>query len=76
MVRSTVQDQSGQIVCETLPPAPISKITRAKWAGDMAQAVEHLPCKRKTLEFKPQSFKKKKKRSTITMSFNYFPTYQ
>jgi hypothetical protein len=31
---------------------PISKITRAKWTGSVAQAVKHLLCKH---EFKPQS---------------------
>jgi hypothetical protein len=33
-----VGGQPVQIVCET----PIYKITRAKWIGDMAQAVEYL----------------------------------
>jgi hypothetical protein len=32
---------------------PISKITRAKKAGGVAQAVEHLPSKCKTLSSKP-----------------------
>jgi hypothetical protein len=36
-----VQGQPRQIVHET----SISKITRAKWTGDMAQTVEHLLCK-------------------------------
>jgi hypothetical protein len=34
----TVVGQLKQIVCET----PISKITRAKWTGNVPQAVEHL----------------------------------
>jgi hypothetical protein len=36
--RITVQGQPRQIAGET----PISKITRAKWTGGVAQAVEHL----------------------------------
>jgi hypothetical protein len=40
---------------------PISKITRTKWTGDVAQAVEHLLCKRSP-EFKPPSHQKKKER--------------
>jgi hypothetical protein len=35
-----VQGQPRQIIQET----PISKITRAKWTGDMAQVVECLLC--------------------------------
>jgi hypothetical protein len=40
------QSQSKQIVHET----PISKITKAKWTGGVAQAVESL-----LPEFKPQA---------------------
>jgi hypothetical protein len=35
---TVVQNQSRQIVLETI----ISKITRAKWTGGMAEEVEHL----------------------------------
>jgi hypothetical protein len=38
--RIEVLGQPQQIVLET-----ISKITRAKWTGGMAQVVEHLLCK-------------------------------
>jgi hypothetical protein len=38
---------------------PISKITRGKWTGGMAQAVEHLLRKLKT-KFEPQHHRKKK----------------
>jgi hypothetical protein len=37
---------------------PISKITRAKWTGGVAQVVEHLLCKASSSDFKPQSYKK------------------
>jgi hypothetical protein len=57
--RIMVQDQSGQTVKET----PISKITRAKRAGDMAQAVEHLVCEHKSLSSNPRPTKKKKKKN-------------
>jgi hypothetical protein len=40
--RIKVQGQLGEIVYET---PPISKITRAKWAGGVAQAVQCLLCK-------------------------------
>jgi hypothetical protein len=43
-------DQLGQIVCEMLhPPPPTPKITRAKWTGVVAQAVESLLCKQEAL---------------------------
>jgi hypothetical protein len=45
-----VQGQLQQILIET----PISKITRAKWTGGVAQVVEHLLYKHK-----PQSHQKK-----------------
>jgi hypothetical protein len=38
--RTWVRDQPWQIVLETHPP--ISKLTRAKWTGSVAQAVEYL----------------------------------
>jgi hypothetical protein len=47
--RITVQGHPRKIVCET----PISKITRAKWTGDVAQAVELLLCNCKTLSSNP-----------------------
>jgi hypothetical protein len=41
---------------------PISKkITRAKWAGGMVQAVEHLLCNCEALSSNPSTTKKKKK---------------
>jgi hypothetical protein len=40
---------------------PISKITRVKWTGSVAQAVEHLLCKYKALSSNPSSIKKKKR---------------
>jgi hypothetical protein len=49
-----VQGQPGQIVHET----PISKITRAKWTGDVAPAVEHLLCKCEALSSNPSPPKK------------------
>jgi hypothetical protein len=39
---------------------PISKITRAKWAGGVAQAIKYLLCKHKTLNLN-LSFAKKEK---------------
>jgi hypothetical protein len=44
--RIKFRGQPVQIVGET----QISKITRAKWTGGMAQAVEHLLCKHKILQ--------------------------
>jgi hypothetical protein len=38
---------------------PISKITRAKWAGSMAQEVECLLCKHETLGSNPSRIKNK-----------------
>jgi hypothetical protein len=40
---------------------PVSKRTRAKWTGDVAQAVEHLLCKRKALSSNPRLLKKKRR---------------
>jgi hypothetical protein len=42
---------------------PISKITRAKWTGGVAQAVEGLLCKHEVLSSNHSSIKKKKKGS-------------
>jgi hypothetical protein len=40
---------------------PISKITRAKWARSVAQVVEYLPLKHKTLNSKKKKKKEKKR---------------
>jgi hypothetical protein len=45
-------------VQETSLRDPISKITRAKWTGGVAQAVEHLFCKCKALSSNPSLTKK------------------
>jgi hypothetical protein len=50
---------------KTVHETPISKITRAKWTGGMAQAVEHLLC-----EFKAQLHQKEK---TFPLSKESFP---
>jgi hypothetical protein len=48
----SVQGQPREIVHKT----PISKkITGAKWIGNVAQAVEHLPCKHEALNSNPIS---------------------
>jgi hypothetical protein len=67
--RITVQGQSGQTVFKT----PISKITTAKWMGDLAQAVEFLLCK---CEQNPSLTKKKKKKALKNYNFfkNHFYT--
>uniref|UniRef100_A0A8C0WM87 Uncharacterized protein n=1 Tax=Castor canadensis TaxID=51338 RepID=A0A8C0WM87_CASCN len=57
MGRIKVQRQLGQIFHETLSP----KITRATWAGDVAQTVEHLFCNHKAQSSNPSPTKKKKK---------------
>jgi hypothetical protein len=43
---------------------PTSKITRAKWIGGVAQAVENLLCKWEALSSNPSAQKKKKKNHT------------
>jgi hypothetical protein len=53
--RMEVQGQPRQIV-------GISEITRAKWTGDVAQALESLFCKCEALSSNPSSTKKKKKK--------------
>jgi hypothetical protein len=56
--RITVQGQPRKRVQET---PPISKITREKWTGGVAQVVEHLLLLQlHGSEFKAQSTKKKK----------------
>jgi hypothetical protein len=45
---------------------PISKITRAKWTGSVAQVVERLLCKCKNPKLRLPSHKKKKKVSSPT----------
>jgi hypothetical protein len=52
--RVTVVGHPGQIVLETL----ISKITKAKWTGGVAQEVEHLLCKCGRLSSNPSPQKK------------------
>jgi hypothetical protein len=52
--RIAVQGQPRQIVHET----PISKITRAKWAGDVTQATESLLCECVALSSNPSPTKK------------------
>jgi hypothetical protein len=52
--RIMAHGHAGQIVGE----APIPKITRAKWTGSVAQAVENLPWKCEVLSSKPQSHPK------------------
>jgi hypothetical protein len=44
---------------------PISKITRAKWTGSVAQVVERLLCKCKNPKLRLPSHKKKKKKSAL-----------
>jgi hypothetical protein len=48
-----------------LPPTLICKIIRTTWTGGVPEAVERLLCEcvvyRQSPEFKPQSYKKKKK---------------
>jgi hypothetical protein len=41
---------------------PISKITRAKWTGGVAQAVECMLCKHETLNSSPSPTGKKRKK--------------
>jgi hypothetical protein len=49
--RIVVQVQQGQIVHKT----PISKVTRVKWTRGLAQAVEFLLCRSKTVSSNPSS---------------------
>jgi hypothetical protein len=56
--RIAVEGQLRQIA-----RAPISKITRAKWTGGVAQAKEHLLCKCKTLNSNPNPNRIKKQKN-------------
>jgi hypothetical protein len=70
--RVMIQGQLGQIVHEI----PISKITRAKWTGGVAQAVERLLCKCKALSSNPGPTKNSNTSITPTMHcyhYKYFP---
>jgi hypothetical protein len=40
-----MKDHSSRPVLENSSQDPISKITRAKWTGGVAQVLEHLLCK-------------------------------
>jgi hypothetical protein len=59
--RIMVQGHPGQIVLET-PLPPICKVTRSKWTGVVAQALDSLICKHETLSSNCSSTKKKKKK--------------
>jgi hypothetical protein len=59
MRRTAVQGQPRQIVHET----PTSKITRAKWTGDVTQVVECPLCKLEALSSNPSPTKKKEKKN-------------
>jgi hypothetical protein len=64
-----VEGQFGQ----TVGKARISKITRAKWIGGVAQVLEHLLCKGKTLSSNPSSTKKSKlKKDNLSMHEHVF----
>jgi hypothetical protein len=52
--RITFQGQPGEIVHEI-----ISKITRTKWTGGVAQEVEHLFCKQEVMSSNTSPPKKK-----------------
>jgi hypothetical protein len=41
------EDHSSRPAWQIAFEAPLSKITRAKWTGGMAQVIEHLFCKHK-----------------------------
>jgi hypothetical protein len=58
---ATWEAEIGRIVFGGQHETPISKITRAKWTGDVAQTVECLLCKCKALCSKPSPTKKKKR---------------
>jgi hypothetical protein len=61
-----VGGQSGQIIYET---PPISKITRAKQTGGVAQVVEHLLCKHKVLNSNPNPATKKNNNNHLNFFF-------
>jgi hypothetical protein len=60
--RIAVQSQPGQIALET----PFSKITRAKWTGGVAQAIEHLLFKHEALSSNSSPTLKKKKKKNVS----------
>jgi hypothetical protein len=66
--RMLVWGQPRQIVQET----PISKITRAKWTGGVAQAIELLLCKYEVLSSNP-SPKNNRKRWVLLTNPNIHP---
>jgi hypothetical protein len=61
VIPATCEAEIGRIIVRGQPTHssqdPISKITRAKWPGGVAQEVEYLLCP----EFTPHSHQKKKK---------------
>jgi hypothetical protein len=65
--RITILSQPGQIVHET----PISKITRAKLTGGVAQEVEWQLCKHKALSSNPSPTKAKKNKTNDTLPLSY-----
>jgi hypothetical protein len=60
-----VQSQPRKIVLET----PISKTTRTKWTGGVAQAADCLLCKCETLSSNPSPTKKKQNKENIKNTF-------
>jgi hypothetical protein len=50
---------------------PISKITRAKRIGGMAQAVEYVPSKHKALSSNPNKPKKKSKNTGFQFTLQF-----
>jgi hypothetical protein len=61
MRKTVVQDSLGK---KKKSQDTIYKITRAKGADGMAQAVEHLTSKHKALSSNPSTAKKKKKKKS------------
>jgi hypothetical protein len=49
---------------------PIYKITKPKWTGGMAQAIEHLLCKCEDKNLNPSPTKKKQNKKTCKMGKN------
>jgi hypothetical protein len=68
-IRTAVLGRSGQIVPET----PFPKITRVKWTGGVAQAIECLLCKGKALSSNPSPIKTDKQKE---MNFTYKDKYR
>jgi hypothetical protein len=52
------QEDCGSRPAQAMLRAPVSKISRAKWNGGVAQVVECLLCKLRSPMFKPQSHQK------------------